>query len=403
MTEPDPPAARAAREVPDIGFLRAILGATVPLVTGSFPLYLTGALGVRLRGELGFGEAGLGLAVGMVPATAALTSLVMGRVVHRIGAGAGLRLGVGTAAVSLLGTALFASGYATLLGFLVVGGLALAMVIPATDFWVARMVAPARQGIAMGFKQSATQMAGLLAGLAVPALAVTLGWRWAFVAGALLALAAVPTIPASAAPRERQGTRGREGDVLWKPLAILALAIGLGQMSVLSLVGFSVTAAVDAGISESVAGIVFAVGNVVGIATRLRLGHLADVHSRNQLYVAGALLAVGGGCYLLLATANPIVLSVVIPLAFATGWGWPGLVLLAVIRANPEAPAVASSVAAAGGYVGAFAGPFAFGALAARSLVAAWSAAAGSALLAAGAMVVAGRVIELRSRAPEPG
>ena len=50
--------------------------------------------------------------------------------------------------------------------------------------------------------------------------------------------------------------------------------------------------------------------------------------------------------------------------AFALGWGWPGLFNLAVVDRNREAPGSATGVSQTGIYVGAAAGPAAFGALA---------------------------------------
>lgn len=382
-----------------LGLRRAIVAAAAPLAVVSLPLFLTGTLGVSLREEFRFGEAALGLAVGSVSATAAVTTIAVGRVVHRLGAGMGLRIGLAISMVSTLGVAVFATGYATLLLFLVVGGLGIAFVVPATDSWISATVSPSRQGVAMGVKQAAPQVAGLLAGLAVPALAVTLGWRWSFAAGAVVALLGLLSIPSGISTGRRDGRVARDGDVSWKTMALFASAMALGQMAAFSLLAFSVSSAVDAGISESMAGVVFAVANAIGIVTRMRVGHLADVRPRNQLYVASAMLSAGALCFALLATGSTWLVVVAIPLAFATAWGWTGILLLAVIRANPNAPAVASSIAVTGGHVGSFVGPFVFGALAARSFATAWLVAAGAALVGAAAMAAAGRIVA-RPRQP---
>lgn len=392
-TSTSPSLARASSDFVSLRLRRAVFAAALPLVVGALPVFLTGALGVRLQEELGFGEVELGFAVGTVPATGVIATIAMGRVVHRLGAATGLRIGAAVSMVSLLGAAVFATGFGMLLVFLVVGGVGLAVIMPASDSWIARMVTPSRQGLAMGLKQAAPQTAGLLAGLAVPALAVTVGWRWAFAAGAVLALAGIFVVPRGSAGGKPSRNTAREGDVPWRTLMILAVAMALGQMSGFSLIGFSVSTAVDAGGSESVAGAVFMAGSITGIATRMRIGHLADVRSRNQLYVAAGMLSAGAMCYLLMATGNPVVVFAVIPVAFATGGSWGGLVLLSVIRANPSAPALASSVVVWGANVGAFIGPFVFGALAARSFTTAWIVAAGVALCGAVAMAVTGHIV----------
>lgn len=52
-------------------------------------------------------------------------------------------------------------------------------------------MATGRRGFAFGVKQSAVPLTAMLAGLAVPVFAVTVGWRWAFGAAAALGLFAL--------------------------------------------------------------------------------------------------------------------------------------------------------------------------------------------------------------------
>ena len=71
-------------------------------------------------------------------------------------------------------------------------------------------------------------------------------------------------------------------------------------------------------------------------------------------------------------------------LAFALGWGWPGLLNLAVVRLHPAAAAAATSVTQAGVFTGGALGPVVFGLLVQTwSYGVAWSAAAAALLLAA--------------------
>jgi dipeptide/tripeptide permease len=78
-------------------------------------------------------------------------------------------------------------------------------------------------------------------------------------------------------------------------------------------------------------------------------------------------------------------------LAFGLGWSWPGLLQFAVVRLHPEAPAAATSIVQVGVYGGGFAGPIAFGFLAAHaSFPVAWLVAA-AAMFCAGILMVIGR------------
>lgn len=71
------------------------------------------------------------------------------------------------------------------------------------------------------------------------------------------------------------------------------------------------------------------------------------------------------------------------------GWGWPGLLSLAVVRQSPEAPGAAMGIAATGLFAGAVLGPIAAGGLVEEtSFDALWVACGVLSLLAA--LVVAG-------------
>ena len=54
----------------------------------------------------------------------------------------------------------------------------------ASNAALARHVPAHRQGLSFGVKQAAIPVSTLLAGAAVPTIALTAGWRWAFVAAA---------------------------------------------------------------------------------------------------------------------------------------------------------------------------------------------------------------------------
>lgn len=156
----------------------------VGTIANTQSVFLTGALSVQLTGELAFGVAGLGLAVGVFRGTAALTSVHnMGRLVDRLGSVRSLRL---AAAISSAGIAWTSVSLVTFTAWLVLAGTANAIGQPATNRLLHRLIPPERQGIAFGVKQAAVPTSTMLAGLAVPAIALTVGWRWAFALPTLL-------------------------------------------------------------------------------------------------------------------------------------------------------------------------------------------------------------------------
>ena len=378
---------------------RPIVLAVAVATAGVLPAFLTGGLAVQLRGELGFGAAALGLAVAAFFACSSLASVIMGRLVERIGAHRGMRLAAVGSAASLLGVALLAGSWAGLVACLVLGGLANAVSHPATNLSLAREVSAGRQGLSFGIKQSAIPAATLLAGLAVPGIAVTLGWRWAFAGGAALALAVALLVPAGASGSPvRRREEAREKDARVAPLLLLALGIGLGSTATAPLGAFIVESSVAAGLRVGTAGLLLALGSAVNIVVGGVFGRLADGMSGGRLPLVAAMLGVGVVGFALLATGESALILPGTLLAFGAGWGWPGLFNFAVVKPSPSAPAAATGITQTGASGGAALGPLVFGLVVeATSYDVAWIV-SGSIALAALAAILVGRRMLLRDR-----
>jgi len=180
-------------------------------------------------------------------------------------------------------------------------------------------------------------------------------------------------------------------------MAVLALGVALGASAAGSLGAFLVSASVDAGMSEGTAGLALTLGSALGIAVRLWAGMRADRRAGGHLRWVVTMLTLGSFGYLLFAAGRPGLILAGLPLAFGAGWAWPGLFNLAVVLANPGSPAAATGITQTGTYLGAVAGPLAFGFLAEHvSFTVAWLVAAAA---AAGASVAiwAGRAMLRRT------
>ena len=381
---------------------RPILMAVAVATVGMLPPFLTGGLAVQVRADLDFGPGALGIAVAAFFATSSLASTVMGRLVERIGAHRGMRLAASGSAVSLLGIATLASSLGALVACLVLGGLSNAVSHPATHLSLAREVPPDRQGLSFGIKQSAIPAATLLAGLAVPAIAVTLGWRWAFAGATVLALAVALMVPAETAKTAGVVHRAKEarvGDARPLSLVLLAFGIGLGSIAATPLGTFLVESSVAAGLRVETAGLLLAFGSACGIIVRVLFGRLADGMSGGRLRLVAAMLCVGTTGFVLLATGAGPLLVVGTVLGFGAGWGWPGLFNFAVVRTSPGSPAAATGITQTGASGGAALGPLLFGfVVEGTSFSTAWLM-CGCIALAAAATILAGRAMVLRERA----
>lgn len=351
------------------------------------PGFLTASLAPRIRADFAFGDATLGLAVGLFYVVSASLSVPAGRLVDRAGAARGMQLSAGLVAASCLAVAALAQSAASLTALLIVGGVANALGGPSVSALLKREVADHSQGLAFGAQQAGAPMGAMLAGLALPTLAIPFGWQWAFVAAAGLALFAVAFAPGAAATGARSAPAGRRPRGFSSVHALGAAAV-LASAAGVGFVSFLVTYAVDSGMSEVAAGLLLAAVSLVATISRIAVGVFADRGRREPLRLVAAMLVTSVAGYLLLTVGEPAVIAAAALLAGGLGWAWPGGLTLAVVRRSPQAPGWAVGVMMTGLFVGAVTGPLLTGFLADHELFeAAWIACAGLALLAAATIV----------------
>ncbi len=374
---------------------RLMAASLTTTIAANLPVFLVGGLAVQMRAEIGYGETALGLAVGVFYLAGALSSFATGRLVERVGAERSLRVAATTSAVVQLAIAGLAHSIVTILALLAVAGLVNAWAQPAANVLLTRTVAADRLGFALGLQKSAIPAGALLGGLAVPLIALTVGWRWAFVAGAVFGLAAAVHLPpGEPLIRRAVGRHGGVTDVSSRRLLFLALGVGFGSAASNAMSSFLVSSGVEAGLGAALAGVLLTVGSIAGIGVRLLIGARADRYPGRSLIVIASMFLVASSAFLLLATESRRLFLLGTPLAFATAYAWPGLFHLAVVRSNPSAPAAATGLAMTGTLTGAVGGPVLFGAIAdGVSYRAAWLTGSGVLVLAAVIVAISSRLI----------
>lgn len=302
------------------------------------PVFLTGAMAVQLTGELGFGAAAFGVAVGIYRASAGVTSILFGGVVDRRGAIWSLRVALVVSIVASIGIATTAVNWISLVGWLMVAGWANALGQPAANRLLTNAVKPGRLGLAFGIKQSAVPAASVLAGMAVPAVALTVGWRWAYALGAVLAVVVI-----FAAGRRTPAARLRLREQVVPRLnnpntAILALAFGLSTAASSTVTVFYVDAAVSAGSSLDFAGVMLAVGSFAAILVRLVMGVVCDRVAAGHLRLCAALVGSGSIGLALLAIGSQAAMTAGILIVMSGLWGFNGAFWYALVRGHPDSP-----------------------------------------------------------------
>ncbi|MDE0600588.1 MAG: MFS transporter [bacterium] len=357
------------------------------------PVFLTGAMGVQIRAEFGLGPAGFGIMLSAFHLSSTLASPALGRAVERHPAS--MRWAVTLTLVSLVGIALGGRSPVLYAGFLIGTGLGFALAQTSTNLFITRTVPAGNRATVLGIKHAAIPLAALLAGLAVPTVAVTIGWRWAFAiaaGGVTLLLAWLPkSFTGFRNPPAKDG-----GGSPPKELIVLVLATILAMASGSALSAFLVSYAVSTGIGAASAGFLLSAGGASAVAMRVMWGWLADRRSTRGFFGIVGLLTVGSVGYLLLSTEQPALILVGAMTSFAGVLGWSGLLVHAVVDRNLQAPARATGVTQVGFYAGGGIGPPLFGFLIDQfSYRFAWMTAAGLVLVAAGLVLA----VELSSRA----
>ena len=371
--------------------------------TTALPVFLAGALAVQVRQSLGFGTAGLGVAVAAFYLAASAGSFPAGLIAERWDPAHMMRAAAAGSGITLILTALAIKSWLGLVAVLAAAGVAASMVQPAANAFLFHEVTPRRQGAAFGIKQSAIPLATMLAGLAAPGIALTVGWRSAFGCAAVLCAASALALRRQRAQppsQVRAPAKGHSG-VRMLPLAVLTTGFALGVAAATAFTAFVVTSGVAAGLGKGVAGLVAALSGAAAIAVRLLVGLRADRRGRDDFAAVAVMLVAGTGGYVILAlSALAHVSFLFIPaaaLASGMGWGWNGLFNFGLVRSYPAAPGFATGVSQTGSRLGAVIGPILFGVLARASYPAAWLCCAGMALGAGLAIVVAQRLLRVSS------
>jgi sugar phosphate permease len=283
---------------------------------------------LRDKYDLSLGEVGLLLAAAWVGST--LTLLPWGLAADRFGERAVLAIGLAGSAVALAAAA-FASSFALLLVLLVVAGASASSVNSASGRAVMQWFGEHERGLALGIRQTAIPLGGLIGALAVPVVADAGGPR-----AGLLFLAicsAVGAVIGGLVLRTRDGesvvdARSLADTLADKRLWRLCVGSGIYLYAQVAILGFTVVFLHDEhGLSEMSAALVLAAAQVLAVALRIGIGRWSDVlGSRVRPLRLVGLAAVAGLAITGLLARGPLALLLV-ALAITGGlsMGWNGL------------------------------------------------------------------------------
>ncbi|HEY5889645.1 MAG TPA: MFS transporter, partial [Acidimicrobiia bacterium] len=323
------------------------------LVLVALPIFMVGGLAVQIRDDLGFSESALGAAVTIGFSAGAAAALFGGRLADRLGPRHSIQIGAALATLSMLGLGLVADSWLSLTAFLCIAGLGVAITDPGLAILVDRVIPLGKQGLAFGVKEASIPAATLLAGLAVPTIALTAGWRWAFALGAIplvIVIVLLPRVsPVETEPEDYDlepvfGLEEVGASPHRKAIVYAAIGGAMGTAAASGVGVFLTESAVAMGMSPSGAGFLLAAGSVAGIIARITAGVAADRIGGIQFRLISMMLAFGAITIALGGTGTTAFLVVGTIGAFTGGWAWTGIFFLSLIKTNPTAPGAAAGV-----------------------------------------------------------
>jgi MFS family permease len=328
----------------------------------------------QVAADVGIDPSWIGVYSAIVFGCAVFSSLVAGAPVRRWGA-------VRTGQLCLVlggGAALAASGSLPLMLMAAIAlGLAFGPETPAASHLLARVTTSRNRPLVFSVKQAGLQFGGIGAGLLLPWLLASFGWKAVLIGGGALSLVAAlileplhRTYDTDRDPRAplRIGALRQALQIVAKTRALRELALAGFCFSALQqcLNTFLVVHLVrNLNLPLAVAGAALAAAQIAGVASRVGVGVLADrlLSTRSLLVALGAIMTLAA---LGLVTARagwpqPAIFALC-ALFGLSATGWQGIYLAEVARlAPPNCASEATGGIVAAAYGGLVFGPLTFG------------------------------------------
>jgi len=327
--------------------------------------------------DVGLSATYIGVFVAIISFSAMISCVVGSSLVLRFGAIRISQAGLLLCAAGLT-TATLAAPPALVIGAILIG-LGCGPITPASSHILARNTPAHLTGLIFSLKQAGVPLGGSLAGLLVPPLVVTAGWRVALAVVALICIA----VAALAQPLRSALDTDHEPHLRMNFIAVVAplkLVLASAQIRALAfasvfyaamqfcLTGYLVTYLVsDLGLPLVQAGIMLAVAQAGGIIGRIVCGTVADRWiSPNRMFgLLGLFMATGAALVATFTTAwsTPALLAVC-ALFGTSANGWNGVHLAQVARlAAPGKASLATGGSVFFFFFGVVAGPPLFGSI----------------------------------------
>lgn len=309
-------------------------------------VYALPSVGPEVARDLGIPETWIGHQVSIVFAAGLIASLVAGGLLERLGPTRTMQLALLLAALGLAATG--AGTAATLLVGAVLLGLGYPLPSPAGAELLNRLAPEGRRNLIFSVKQMAVPAGSVLAGLALPIMSATIGWRETMFTGAVVLLLIALSLQTLRSNLDGSEMRpGKSAKLAIRPWAVLrhrpirllilvgfiysTIQIGAGAYVVTLLV-------VDSGWSLIAAGTAAAVLQLSGVIGRLSWGIVADRVGDGLGTIAfiGFLIPAFAALLVLIPDSWTAMTYVALVGLGGTAIGWNGVYMAEIARLAPR-------------------------------------------------------------------
>ncbi len=288
-----------------------------------------------IRATFNLTEVEVGAIASCIYIGAAASSMGSGRLTDSLGSGAVLTMSMLALA---LGSAISATAplAAIFFGGLIVAGLGYGAVNPPTNV-LANPESPRHRGLSMSVKQSGIPLGGILAGIVVPAVAMTTGWRWSMLLpiGACIALAIISSRLQRIRPQDGEELAGSPPRIRIRLPHAYMFGFLMAGIQVALFIFLALYLVDDRGFDASRAGSALALLLVGGLVGRPAWGWVSDRlhHERVRVLQMAALLA--ATFLVMLPLVDDSLLFVVLLGIGLCSVGWNGVYLAMLTEAVP--------------------------------------------------------------------
>ncbi len=344
------------RDANTTGWLQPLLAILGLQITAAYLTRVIPTIAPALAADLNWPETLIGYLAGLTQLGSIGFLLGGAPLIKKLGPIRVLQLGIVAGGAGLLIILVPHWSFAALAG--IVLGLGYGTSVPAGNDVLHRTAPPQHRSLIFSIKQAGVPLAGVIAGLALPALTQAFGWRSTLLfSGVLVALTVIAvqparrTIDATRDPLHPAGLRAILSPAnLMRPVITLRETPALTRLSSVgtcfaiaqgSWLAFLVTYAVSAlGLSLGAAGLLYAVMQGTGIGGRMFLGFIADrLGSATLTLGLVAMASSATSLTLVFADASwPFwLLLVIVGTAGVTVTSWNGVQLAEIARLAPRA------------------------------------------------------------------